>query len=103
MIIQILPLILSAVLAIVILFLRQTLPARMPLFYSLPWGEGQLASGVQFLIIPAILACISLINLMTTWQLHQNQVLFKQILSFTSLGIAGILTLTIIKIMLIFI
>lgn len=98
-----LPIIISLILTILILSMQQFLPFRMPLFYSLSWGEGQLATLPQFLIIPATISCITLINLMIIWQLHKNQVLFKQILLVTSLSITGILTFTILKVVFIFI
>lgn len=46
---------LTAILGIYIgLFLRNKLPPQIPLFYSKPWGEEQLAKPIQ-LIIPFVL------------------------------------------------
>lgn len=102
-VVQTLPIILSLILTILILSTQRFLPFHMPLFYSLSWGEGQLATIPQFLIIPAIISCITLINLMIIWQLHKNQILLKQILLLSSLAITGILTFTILKVVFIFI
>lgn len=100
---SILPIILAAILALIILLFGQFLPQKLPLFYSLPWGEQQLATPKQFLIIPAVLLASSLINLSLGWQLHPSQFLFKQILDFTSLILSIVLTVTFLKIVFIFI
>lgn len=99
----ILPIILSLLISVTILLMGQFLPSKLPLFYSLPWGEDQLATLWQFLIIPSVLICISLINLMIYWQLHQSQKLLKEILVVTTLICSLILFITFIKIILIFI
>ena len=43
----------------VALWASDFLPPKLPLFYSLPWGEKQLAQNQQLLIIPASIAIIS--------------------------------------------
>lgn len=91
------PLILSLIITIAV-FLLKFLPPRLPLFYSLPWGEGQLATYQQFLIIPAIISLITLINLIISWQLHPSQVFFKKMLILSPIVISLILTITLIKI-----
>lgn len=95
--------ILAFLMAASILFFPRFLPQRLPLFYSLPWGEEQLASNLQFQIIPATIILILLINLAVKKQLHPSQSLLKTALSLTSLAVALILTITFIKIVLIFI
>lgn len=44
---------------------RNLLPEKVPLFYSRPWGEEQLAGREWLLLIPALSLVIFLIN----WQL----------------------------------
>lgn len=96
------PIILSFIIAILILLLQSFLPFKMPFFYSLTWGEEQLATLPQFLIIPALSLCFTLINLMVTWQLKNNQILLKQILIYSSFVSIGILAVGIIKIFFLF-
>lgn len=97
------PLIISLLLTLIILVFLRYLPSKLPLFYSLSWGEEQLATHQQFLIIPASLAIVTLLNLSISWQLHPSQEFFKKILLITPLIINLILGLTFIKIVLIFI
>ncbi len=88
---------------ILILALFRFLPPKLPLFYSLPWGEKQLAGKVQLLIIPASITLVTLGNLIFSWHLHTSQLLFKRILFFSSLLVSLLLTVTFFKIILIFI
>lgn len=86
-----------------VLISAKFLPPKLPLFYSLPWGEKQLANKQQLLIIPALIFLVTLCNLIFSWQLHPQQVFFKKILLFSSMLISLILTITFLKIILIFI
>lgn len=97
------PVILAVILSILIAFFPISLPAKLPLFYSLPWGESQIVNSQQFFIIPATIILISLINLALSWQLHPTQTFFKKILLISSLICTLILTIALIKIVLIFI
>lgn len=97
-----LPLLLALIIALFIAIFARILPPRLPLFYSLPWGDSQLVNIQQLLILPASIALISLFNLIISWQLHTTQNLFKKILQFCSLLVSLILTITFVKIVLIF-
>lgn len=97
------PVFIALILGTFIIFSTGFLPKRLPLFYSLPWGEEQLATPQQFFIIPALIICISLINLMLSWQLHESQNFFKKILIFTSVITTLILIVSLLKIFLLFI
>lgn len=97
------PIILSLLIALTILILIRFLPPKLPLFYSLPWGEKQLVQNHQLLIIPASIALLSLSNLIISWQLHAQQKFFQNILLFSSVLISVILTITFFKIILTFI
>lgn len=94
----------SALIILGLLILNLTrLPAQLPLFYSLPWGEQQLASPAQFAILPAMVVLINLINLVISWHLHPSQVILKRILSGSAAVVAMLLLATTLKIVAIFI
>jgi hypothetical protein len=101
--IKLLPFIISALLIIVTLFLPKFLPNKLPLFYSLPWGDSQLVGTSQFFIIPGLILILSLLNIFIIKQLHQQQTLFKNILILTSFLISAILAFSVLKIIWIFI
>lgn len=98
-----LPLFLSSLMTLFILISAQILPPKLPLFYSLPWGEKQLVDHRQVLIIPACIALVTLCNLIISWQLHPQQSFFKNALFFSSQLVSLILTITFLKTILIFI
>lgn len=97
------PLILGAVSAVALLILKAFLPNKLPLFYSLPWGEAQLAQFNQLFIIPALTLSVALLNLIIFWHLHQNRSFFRKMLLTSSFIFALILTITLMKIVLIYI
>ena len=101
--IGLIPLLLSFSLALLTLGLINFLPPKLPLYYSLPWGDSQLVAYQQLLIIPASISLITLLNLLISWQLHPSQLFFKKILLIASLLISLVLTITFLKIILIFI
>lgn len=101
--INIAPLIISAAMVLFILIFYSTLPPKLPLFYSLSWGENQLGTPLQILIIPASIIALSLLNRFLSWQLHFSQIFFKKILIYSSLLITLIFIITFLKIILIFI
>lgn len=96
------PLLLSLFMTLIIAISVKFLPPKLPLFYSLPWGEQQLAQNGQLFIIPAIMALVTLCNLIISWQLHPAQVFFKKMLLFSSMLVSLILTITFLKIVFIF-
>lgn len=94
---------LSLAIALLNIFTFKFLPAKLPLFYSLPWGQAQLATHQQFLIIPASISAIAILNLIISWQLHSSQSFFKRVLLLSSIIVSLILTITFIKIILNFV
>lgn len=96
-------LVLSFSIAFIILTTFKFLPPRLPLFYSLPWGEMQLATHQQFLVIPASISIVTLLNLLLAWQLHPSQSFFKKLLLLASVTVSLILTIAFIKIILNFV
>lgn len=85
-------------LTVYILFFLKFLPAKLPLFYSLPWGEKQLANHLQFLILPLVLTLIIILNFIISISLHSAQVFFKKILNIATLLSTTILIITFIRI-----
>jgi hypothetical protein len=79
------------------------LPPQIPLFYSLPWGESQLTTLFQYLILPVIILLIVLVNLLVTWHLHGSQLFIKRMIALSTVFISFLITLTGIKIILIFV
>ncbi len=79
------------------------LPPEIPLFYSLPWGESQLTNLLQYLLLPGIILLIVLINLLLTWHLHTSQLFIKRMIALATVFISFLITLTGIKIILIFV
>ena len=97
------PLILSLLMVVFISAFAKSLPPVIPLFYSLPWGEKQLVNHSQLFLLPSIMVLVALGNLIISWQLHPQQAFFKNILSIATLSVSLILTMTFLKIILIFI
>lgn len=97
------PFLLSFIIILAILIILRFLPERLPLFYSLAWGDGQLATHQQFLIIPASISAIALLNLVISWQLHHQQSFLKKVLLLSSIVVSLIFIITFIKIILMFI
>lgn len=97
------PVTIALILSIFMLLFLRNLPQKLPLFYSLPWGDRQLIRSEQLFIIPALIIIVALGNLVICWQLHYHQTFFKKILIVSSLVTSGILTLTFIRIVSIFI
>ncbi len=79
------------------------LPQQIPLFYSQPWGENQLADLPQFIVLPALVILTVLINLIISWHLHPSQIILKRILSFSSLIVSFLILITAFKIIYIFV
>lgn len=70
------------------------LPSQIPLYYSLPWGNNQLGSSSQILILPIISNLILLTNLSVSWYLHDSQLILKRLLSITTLILSSLLLIT---------
>jgi len=84
-------------------FFYPKLPPQIPLFYSLPWGDAQITSLTQFLLLPTIILLIVLINLLVTWHLHPSQLFIKRVVALSTAFISFLITLTGIKIIFIFV
>lgn len=101
------PLLISLSTTFLIVFLTfiffNQLPSKLPLFYSLPWGENQLISKQQFFLLPIVLLLIILINAFIVSQLHHLQKVLKRLLIFSLIFIDLVILTTFFKILFIFI
>ena len=93
---------LSFLIALLIFTFFNQLPPKLPLFYSLPWGDNQLVSKQQFFLLPIILLLITLINSFIASQLHPLQVVLKRLLMFSLIFVDIVILATVLKIMFIF-
>jgi hypothetical protein len=88
---------------ILVLVLWTRLPARLPLFYSLPWGEDQLASKSWFLILPLICFLLVVFNLRLAASLIKKEVLLARILIWSTVILSFLIGTTTVRILLIII
>lgn len=84
------------------IFSVNVLPNRLPLFYSLPWGQSELTNKSSLLILPAIITTVALINMLLAWQLHSSQYVLKRIILMSTILIDLIILIAAIKIVFIF-
>lgn len=80
----------------------QSLPPKLPLFYSLSWGDNQLVSKQQLFLLPIVLSVIILINTFIVSQLHPLQKVLKRLLMLSLIFIDLIILTTFLKILSIF-
>ena len=83
--------------------LKDNLPPKIPLFYSLSWGKPQLVDKQQFLILPAVLLLFCLVNTLIASQLHHLQVVLIRTLMLSLILLDLIILITTFKILTIFI
>src|SRR5688500_9567699 len=95
----------TAILSCIIItfVLSSFLPQQLPWFYSLAWGEKQLATQAQFLIIPASIAILTLFNLIIFWRIDRSQILLRKILLYSTIVATVIIMISFSKIILTFI
>lgn len=89
-------------LTILFLILQSQLPNKLPLFYSRQWGDSQLISKQAFLILPAGLIVITVVNIALTLQIHHTQTILRRILLLTIVCVDVIILITSLKILSIF-
>lgn len=83
---------------LVVFILWSKLPPQIPLFYSRPWGEEQLASNYWLLILPFSLLGLLIFNL-TLSSLFKKELLLSKILLWTPVILILLATITIFKIL----
>ena len=74
------------------------LPPQVPLYYSLPWGELQLASTSTLFIIPTLSIVLFLVNHLFAIGFSQKNHLLSNMLIFTSLVVSFFFLITLLKI-----
>ncbi len=79
------------------------LPSKLPLYYSLPWGENQLVYKHQFLILPLVVLLVSVLNTTLAWRLNKDQILLRRMLFLTVAAIDFLLFIAGLKIITIYI
>lgn len=77
-----------------------TLPPELPLFYSLPWGEGQLIALPFFMLLPILLLAVFILNSFIGAILYTNYKTLVQLLFFGTALSAFLLATTVVKIVL---
>lgn len=95
-------LLITCLMVLLIIIFYNQLPPKLPLFYSLPWGETQLVAKQQFFLLPIILLLIILINTFIVSQLHHLQIVLKRLLMFSLIFVDLALLTTFFKILFIF-
>lgn len=80
--------ILALLLSFIFLIYLDQLPNQIPFFYSLPWGDTQLANKGQFIILPSLIVLAAMVNLIITWHLHPSQLTMKRIILLSTTIIA---------------
>ncbi|MBP9817501.1 hypothetical protein KBC75_01940 [Candidatus Shapirobacteria bacterium] len=70
---------------VTLLFKYFDLPPQIPLFYSQPWGESQLASNSFIILLPLFSLLILIINNLTAAFIASRSILFSRILTICSL------------------
>jgi hypothetical protein len=74
------------------------LPQQIPLYYSLPWGESQLASASSLFLLPTLSIVILLINHLFAISFSKKIPLLSHLLIFTSLIVSFFFLITLLKI-----
>ena len=87
----------------VILFFFAQLPPQIPLFFSRPWGEPQLASPLSLLLLPLFSLTILLVNTFLAAFFIDKDKFLSQALSFASVIFALFGLIAILKIIFLFV
>ncbi len=92
--------ILATALSIAVLLWRfRALPPEVPLWYQKPWGEDQLASPYFLLLLPIGAIGIYFVNGIISIYFTKDHLVFTQILFMTSLLVALLSFITLVKIL----
>ena len=81
---NILSLLVFVILSFLIIYAHPKLPAYIPLFNSMPWGERRLFSSDINVLFPAILSLIIIVNAIIGISIYKRFTLIARILSFNS-------------------
>ena len=86
---------------LILFFTYSNLPPQIPLYYSLPWGEGRLAPVINLFLFPLFSVLIFIVNSMLAMFYASKIKLLSQLLViiafifnlFSSIGLLGIILL----------
>lgn len=91
---------LFAILSLVLIAWRwNKLPPHVPLWYSRPWGEDQLATPYWLLLLPAGAIFWYIVNIVLATYLSEEYRIFAQLLFLTSLLVSFLSFITLVKIL----
>lgn len=69
-----------------LIFKLNDLPQQVPLYYSLPWGESQLANATTLFILPSLsLALLFINNLLAVFYLNFHSLMSRLLIIFSLL------------------
>lgn len=74
------------------------LPPEVPLFYSLPWGENQLADQIWLLVLPLLALGVTGFNLLVSAVVVKFDIMAAVVLNCTSVGVAVLVVITLFQI-----
>ncbi len=81
-----------------IFFKFNDLPSQVPLYYSRPWGEGQLASATSLFLLPTFSIIVLIINNLIANLLLKSIPLFSRLLVIFSLAFSLFTSISLVKI-----
>lgn len=84
--------------SVVLLVSWKSLPPKVPLWYSKPWGEERLASPMFFFLVPLTALFVYGVNRMLLTQTASDHPLFGRVLSLVSLLISVLSCIIVIRI-----
>jgi hypothetical protein len=90
--------ILSLAQLLLILSTWQLLPPQIPLYYSLPWGDSQLAQPIAIFILPASSLAVTMFNSLTGVLIFKNKTLIRLVLSASAMLFSFFALVTLIQI-----
>jgi len=82
----------------VLIWKFNSLPPKIPLFYSLPWGNSQLTNNSSLFLLPTISIVFLLINNLFSVSFYKNILLISRLSVITSLIFSFFATITLFKI-----
>jgi len=81
-----------------LIFKFNSLPNQVPLYYSRPWGEGQLASATSLFLLPTFSIIILLLNNLIATLFFKSIPLFSRLLVIFSLAFSLFTSISLTKI-----
>lgn len=86
---------------LILAFFWKKLPPQVPLFYTKPWGEEQLAKDFFLWLLPSLSLILTLINLRIASLLYKDQPFLSYLIVWGNVTICLLSAITLIRILLI--